>query len=68
VLWYALDAAAVDRRPGETILLTMAAFDEPVAGQANPLAIGRGLAALQRVGRAAEARDLAYEIALANGL
>ena len=68
VLWYSLDAAAVDRRPGEAILLTLIALGEPVAGQANPLAIGRGLSALKRVGRGAEARDLAYEIALANGL
>jgi hypothetical protein len=68
VLWYALDAASVDRRSGETILLTLIALGEPVVGQAGPLAIGRGLNALKRVGRGAEARDLAYEIALANGL
>ena len=68
VLWYALDAAAVDRRSGEAMLLTLIALGEPVVGQAGPLAIGRGLNALKRVGRGAEARDLAYEIALANGL
>jgi hypothetical protein len=68
VLWYALDAAAVDRRSGEAILLALIALGEPVVGQAGPLAIGRGLNALKRVGRGAEARNLAYEIALANGL
>lgn len=68
VLWYALDAASVDRRSGEAILLALIALGEPVVGQAGPLAIGRGLNALKRVGRGAEARNLAYEIALANGL
>lgn len=65
-IWRALDDAAANGRTGETILLAQLVLGR---GETNSvLALGMAVSALNRVGLAQEARELALEAALAYGI
>jgi len=63
-----LDAAVRDNSLGGTVLATLAGFEAGGLDKADPVALARALAALKAVGLEAEARRLAVEILLANGM
>lgn len=67
-LLYALDEASEARRVGETVLLSLVLLGEAGPSQSHTLALGRVLSALGRIGLDDEARSLAIEAALANGV
>lgn len=67
-LLYALEEASEGRRVGETVLLSLIVLGEDGPGQSHTLALGSVLEALTRVGLEREARALAIEAALANGV
>lgn len=67
-LWLGLNSAAADQRLGLTVLMSLATLGETSLGQADPVQLYRVVAALKRAGLDAEARALAVEAAIANGL
>ncbi|MFD2232391.1 antifreeze protein [Phaeospirillum tilakii] len=62
------EAAATDRRLGETVLLSLVELGQTGFDRADPALLGRAVAMLRLVGLTNEARALAIEIALANGV
>ena len=67
-LLYALDEASESRRIGETVLLSLIVLGPGGPGDSHAFALSAALTALARVGLEAEARGLAIEAALANGI
>ena len=67
-LLYALDEASESRRIGETVLLSLIVLGADGPGESHAYALSVALAALGRVGLETEARALAIEAALANGI
>jgi hypothetical protein len=65
---YALSEASQLGRTGETVLLALLALGEEGPGEAHPLVLHEVLTALVRVGLSYEARLLAIEAAVANGI
>jgi hypothetical protein len=63
-----LRAAAEGLRLGETVLLSLVALGETGLDKADPDSLNRVIAALRLVGLEKEARELAVEAALANGI
>jgi len=62
------EAAASERRIGETVLLTLVELGEAGFDRADPVLLGQAVTRLRQVGLEAEARALAVEIAQANGV
>lgn len=67
-LWLDLGDAAAKGRVGETVLLSLAGLAQTGLGAAEPQWLFRVVKSLQRVGLEADARRLAVEAAIANGL
>jgi hypothetical protein len=67
-LWLDLGEAAARQRLGETVLLTLVGLKATGLAAADPHWLARGIASLRGVGLAEEARRLAIEAALVNGL
>jgi hypothetical protein len=67
-LLYALDEASESRRIGETVLLSLIVLGADGPGESHAYALSVALTALGRVGLETEARALAIEAALANGI
>ena len=67
-LLYALSEASQLDKLGETVLLALLALGEDGPGGAHPLVLQEVLAALMRVNLTQEARLLAIEAAVANGI
>ena len=67
-LLYALEDSSFNGRLGETILLALLLMGETPPADAHPLALNAVLTALMRVGLPLEARALAIEAALGNGI
>jgi hypothetical protein len=67
-LLYALDEASESRRIGETVLLALIVLGPEGPGKSHAYALSAALTALTRVGLETEARALAIEAALANGI
>jgi hypothetical protein len=67
-LLYALDEASESRRIGETVLLSLIVLGAEGPGESHAFALSAALTALNRVGLETEARALAIEAALANGI
>lgn len=67
-LIYALRDAGAQGRVGETVLLTLAVLGESGLAEAHPLALGTALHALAQAGLEREARRLAIEAAVVNGI
>ena len=67
-LIHALSEASQLGRLGETVLLALLALGEAGPGEAHPLVLHAVLRALWRVDLANEARLLAIEAAVANGI
>lgn len=67
-LLYALEDASLNGRTGETVLLSLALIGGAPAGKAHPLALSAVLQALSNVGLGLEARALAIEVAIENGI
>jgi hypothetical protein len=67
-LIYALSEASQLGRLGETVLLSLLALGEEGPGKAPPLVLHAVLSALTRVNLTQEARLLAIEAAVANGI
>jgi hypothetical protein len=65
---YALSEASQLGRLGETVLLALLALGEEGPGAAHPLVLHEVLSALAQVDLAHEARLLAIEAAVANGI
>jgi hypothetical protein len=63
-----LRSAAEGLRLGETVLLSLVALGETGLDKADPDSLNRVIAALRMVGLEKEARELAVEAALANGV
>jgi len=67
-LLYALQDASESRRIGETVLLTLVVLGSAGPADNHVMALSDTIAALNRVGFEQEARALAIEAALANGV
>ena len=67
-LWLDLGDAAAKQRVGETVLLTLAGLNETGLAGAEPEWLSRSISSLRDVGLAHEARRLAIEAAIVNGL
>jgi hypothetical protein len=67
-LLYALDEASESRRIGETVLLSLIVLGAEGPGGSHAFALSAALTALGRIGLETEARTLAIEAALANGI
>ena len=67
-LLYALDEASESRRIGETVLLSLIVLGAEGPGGSHAFALSAALTALGRIGLETEARALAIEAALANGI
>jgi hypothetical protein len=67
-LWQGLRVATENLRLGETVLMALASLGEESLAQADPTTLYRVAAALRAVGLNADARALAEEAAIANGL
>ena len=67
-LLYALVEAGEARRIGETVLLSLVVLGEQGPGDSHVFALSTVLTALRRIGLESEARALAIEAALANGI
>ena len=65
---YALEDASEARRLGETVALALIVLGEAGPAESHDLALGAVLSGLTRVGLEREARALAIEAALANGI
>ncbi len=63
-----LQVAGEDRRSGEAVLLTLVGLGEEGLEAAQPRTLNAVLTALLRIGLELEARQLAVEIAIANGI
>ena len=63
-----LRAAAEGVRPGETLLLALVVLGETGLDKADPDILNRVVVFLRQIGLEREARDLAVEVALANGV
>jgi hypothetical protein len=63
-----LRAAAEGARQGEALLLALVALGETALDKADPDTLNRVVVFLRQVGLEREARDLAVEVALANGV
>lgn len=66
--WFALGDAAAAGRLGETVMLALFALGPEGPGATHPIALGQAVESLRAVGLDAEARALAVEAALANGV
>jgi hypothetical protein len=66
--WFALGDAAEAGRLGETVMLALFVLGPDGPGGAHPIALAQAVAALRAVGLDSEARALAVEAALANGV
>lgn len=67
-LWLDLGDAAAKGRVGETVLLSLVGLAQSGLAAAEPQWLYRAVKSLQRVGLEADARRLAVEAAIANGL
>jgi hypothetical protein len=67
-LWLDLGEAAAKNRIGETVLLSLVGLNATGLADAEPEWLARAVTALRRVGLEDEARRLAVEAALANGV
>lgn len=67
-IWNGLALAAENGRVGETVLLSLIALDEEGPAGASPLLLSRVIESLMIVGLEQDARRLAVEAALAQGL
>ena len=67
-LWVDLGDAAAKDRVGETVLLSLAGLDAAGLAGAEPLWLERSIASLKQVGLEKDARRLAVEAAIVNGL
>lgn len=67
-LWLDLGDAAAKGRVGETVLLSLAGLAQSGLAAAEPQWLFRAVQSLERVGLDADARRLAVEAAIANGL
>jgi len=67
-LLYALEDASYSGRLGETVLLALIVLGDTPPAEAHPLALNAVLSALMQVGLPLEARALAIEAALGNGI
>ncbi len=67
-LLYALEEASESQRIGETVLLALVVLGEDGPGKSHTIALSAVLSALGRIGLEQEARNLAIEAALANGV
>ena len=67
-LFYALDEAGREARLGETVLFALLAFGDVGLDAVHPMIVSMVLESLIRVGLESEARRLAIELALANGI
>ncbi len=67
-LLYALEEASESQRIGETVLLSLVVLGEDGPGNSHTIALSAVLSALGRIGLEQEARNLAIEAALANGV
>ena len=67
-LLYALREASEARRVGETVLLSLILLGEAGLAESHTMALGAVLSALDRVGLVVEARAIAIEAALKNGV
>jgi len=65
---YALREAGEAGRVGEVVLLALVTLGESGLGACHPMLLGTALAALSQVGLEAEARRIAVEAAIANGV
>ncbi len=65
---YALEDASEARRIGETVLLALIVLGEAGPAGAHSLALGTVVFSLSRIGLEREARSLAIEAALGNGI
>ncbi|PKU22776.1 antifreeze protein [Telmatospirillum siberiense] len=68
VLWQGLRVASDELRQGETVMFSLATLGEVGLNQADPTDLYRIVAALRLIGLDADARALAVEAAIANGL
>ncbi len=66
--WFALGDAASAGRLGETVMLALLALGSEGPGGTHPVALAQAVESLRAVGLDAEARALAVEAALANGV
>ncbi|HLN25769.1 MAG TPA: antifreeze protein [Patescibacteria group bacterium] len=67
-LWNGLRVATEDLRLGETVLLSLASLGEPGLTQSDPSDLYRVVSGLRLLGLDADARALAVEAAIANGV
>lgn len=67
-LWHGLRIAAEDLRLAETVALALASLGDGFPAGVEPTSLYRIVASLRLVGFDAEARELALEAAIANGL
>ncbi len=67
-LWLDLGEAATKNRIGETVLLSLAGLNATGLAEAEPEWLARVIVSLRRIGLEEEARRLAIEAAIANGL
>ncbi|HLI11051.1 MAG TPA: hypothetical protein VKY65_05585 [Alphaproteobacteria bacterium] len=67
-LWNGLDAAAKAGRQGQTVLFALIAIGANGPGASDPIAVNHVIAALDKVGLGSEARQLAIEAAIADGV
>lgn len=67
-LWFALGDAAAAGRIGETVMLALFVLGPDGPGGSHPVALARALSALRGIGLEEEARAIAFEAALANGI
>jgi len=67
-LWLGLRRATEDLRLGETVLLSLATLGEASPVSVDPTDVYRVVAALRLLGLDADARALAVELAIANGV
>ncbi len=67
-LLYALEEASQSQRIGETVLISLVVLGEDGPGKSHTIALSVVLSALGRIGLEQEARNLAIEAALANGV
>jgi hypothetical protein len=67
-LWQGLNIAANDLRLGQTVLMSLASLGDGSLGQADPNDLYRVVWSLRHIGLDAEARALAVEAAIANGV
>ncbi len=65
---HALEDASAARRAGETVLLSLIVLGEAGPAGAHSLALGAVISSLSRIGLEREARALAIEAALGNGI